>query len=186
LKPTATPLLQNTVHAIATGGTVHFCTSHLPVKNKQHAIPPITIRNPNGSIMYSTHTAELDVPGLPPAGHHIHIVPALESQSLILMGQLCNAGCTVAFDAITVTVQYNKQPVLTGTRTSHTRLWHLEMPNNGHSPLPPSLASTHQANATIGSATPEQLVAFAHAALFSPALSALATALNKGYQTNFP
>jgi hypothetical protein len=36
------------------------------------------------------------------------------------------------------------------------------------------------------SATPAELVAFAHAALFSPALSTLAIALKKGFVHNFP
>jgi hypothetical protein len=43
----------------------------------------------------------------------------------------------------------------------------------------------HQANGAIGSATPAELVTFAHAALFSPALSTLAAALNKVYLSNF-
>jgi hypothetical protein len=36
-----------------------------PVINKQIAVNPIAICNPNGSIMYSTHDAELDIPNLP-------------------------------------------------------------------------------------------------------------------------
>jgi hypothetical protein len=44
----------------------------------------------------------------------------------------------------------------------------------------------HASMTAIGSATPAQLVAFAHATLFSPALSMLGLALNKGYLTNFP
>ena len=38
----------------------------------------------------------------------------------------------------------------------------------------------------IGSATPAELVAFAHAALFSPAPSTLAIALKKGFVQYFP
>jgi hypothetical protein len=38
----------------------------------------------------------------------------------------------------------------------------------------------------IGSATPAELVAFAHAALFSLAPSTLAIALKKGFVQNFP
>ena len=41
-------------------------------------------------------------------------------------------------------------------------------------------------NAAIGSATLAEIVAFAHVALFSPALSTLSTALTKGCLTNFP
>jgi hypothetical protein len=44
----------------------------------------------------------------------------------------------------------------------------------------------HQANGAIGSASPSELVAFAHAAMFSPALSTLHAALDKGHLTNFP
>ena len=40
-------------------------------------------------------------------------------------------------------------------------------------------------NAAIGSATLAEIAAFAHVALFSPALSTLSTALTKGYLTNF-
>jgi hypothetical protein len=38
----------------------------------------------------------------------------------------------------------------------------------------------------VGSATPAELVAFAHAALFSPAISTLHAALAKGFIPNFP
>ena len=42
------------------------------------------------------------------------------------------------------------------------------------------------ASAAIGAATPADLVAFAHAALFSPTLSTLDKALKQGFLTNFP
>ena len=32
------------------------------------------MQNPNGTIMYSTHEAELDLPQLPPHGHCVHVV----------------------------------------------------------------------------------------------------------------
>jgi hypothetical protein len=52
----------------------------------------------------------------------------------------------------------------------------------------PTLASPirlHPANGAIGSATPAKIVAFAHAALFSPALSTLHVALTQGSISNF-
>jgi hypothetical protein len=164
-----------------TGSTAHFGTIDAPVINKRPTLNPIFIRNPNGDIMKSTHEAELDLPMLPPAARHIHIVPALASSSLISMGQLCDAGCTIAFTATEVTVAVNDAIVLTGHRTPDTRLWHFPLPT----PAPtPSLC--HSAMASIGSATPADLVAFAHAALFSPTLSTLHLALTKGYITHFP
>jgi hypothetical protein len=94
----------------------------MPVHNKRIAIAPIAIQNPNGDLMYSTHTAELTIPGLPAAAHQVHLVPSLASQSLISMGQLCDAGCTVAFTSSTATVSFNNTVVFTGKRTRLTRL----------------------------------------------------------------
>jgi hypothetical protein len=131
--------------------------------------------------MKSTHEAELDLPMLPPAARHIHIVPALASSSLISMGQLCDAGCTIAFTATEVTVSVNDAIVLIGHRTPDTRLWHFPLPTSAPTP-----SMCHSAMASIGSATPSDLVAFAHAALFSPTLSTLNLALTKGFITHFP
>jgi hypothetical protein len=176
-----------TTTAIAdTGSTAHFFTidsKHLI--NQKPALTPIAIRNPNGSIMYSTHIADLNIPSIPSGARHVHLVPELSSHSLLSMGQLCDAGCHVAFDATTVTISYNDNVVLSGYRTPDTKLWHIDLPPTTLlAQLTPATAPS--ANAAIGSATPSQLVAFAHAALFSPALSTLATALDKNFITNFP
>ena len=48
-----------------TGATGHFFTTMLPISNLCPATHPITIRNPNGSIMHSTHEAKLNLPQLP-------------------------------------------------------------------------------------------------------------------------
>ena len=125
--------------------------------------------------MHSTHEAELDFPDLPSAARHVHILPDLQHHTLISIGQLCDAGCDVTFDATTVTVVYNNNVVLTGIRTPATRLWQMRQ-----------VTPSEQANAAIGSATPEQIVAFSHASLFSPVLSTLEIALNKCFLTNFP
>ena len=110
----------------------------------------------NGSIMYSTHEAELDFPALSPAARHIHILPDLQNHTLISIGKLCDAGCDVIFDATTVTVRYKNNIALTGTCTQATCLWQLR-------------ASTpmEYANTAVGSATP----------VFSPSLSTLESAL---------
>ena len=98
----STPLHQ----AIAnSGSTLHFCTIRAPVINKRPANPPIGIENVNGHIMYSTHEAELDIPNLPLAACHVHIVPDLSNFSLISIGQLCDSNCSVIFDRNMVTVK---------------------------------------------------------------------------------
>jgi hypothetical protein len=96
-----------------------------PTINKQITNNPIAIYNPNGTVMYSTHTAELDIPALPLAARMVHIIPDLQPHSLLSMGQLCDAGCTVHFDATKVIIKYNGKPVLEGPRSTDTRLWHI-------------------------------------------------------------
>jgi hypothetical protein len=177
-------------NAIAdTGSTANFCTVCMPVINKRVAIHPIAIRNPNGSVMYSTHEAELDIPGLPDAARHVHIVPDLASKSLISIGQLCDAGCKVTFDATDVTVYHDDKIALTGKRTSYTRLWHLDIPEKNNANSLSHCDSNdvkYACNAAIGSATAAELVAFSHAALYSPALSTLEQALEREFLTSFP
>ena len=143
--------------------------------------------------MYSTHEAELDLPHLPLAARLVHIVPALTTASLLSMGQLCDAGCQVTFDATTVKVYHHDRLLLAGDRAHATGLWHLSLVP---AQVPPEAAyrSTHSMPLSIPvpcscaaaqSATPDELVAFAHASLFSPALSTLHTALQRGYLPHF-
>ena len=127
--------------------------------------------------MHSSHTGDLALPMLPPEARLGHAVPDLHT-NLLSMGQLCDAGCTVRFDSTTVSVIFQGTTILHGVRSPDTKLWHVNLP-----PVPPP---EHTALASIGSATPAELVAFAHASLFSPALSTLHTALRKGFITNFP
>ena len=136
----------------------------LPVLNKQVAQYPITIRNPNGSTMRSTHLAELPIPHLPMAARRAHIVPELRSHSLLSIGTLCDAGCEVKLTTTTVTVIHNDATIMTGTRIP-PGLWQFRIPS------PPSTES--EANSTIGYPNAAELVAYSHAALFSPALSTL-------------
>ena len=141
--------------------------------------------------MYSTHEAELDLPSLPPAARRVHIVPALSTASLLSMGQLCDAGCVVTFDATTVTVTLHGERILDDIRTPATGLWNLSMVQPSLAPSSPDSALSeppllHQSFAALYSATPPELVAFAHATLFSPALSTLKKALDRGFLPNFP
>jgi Ca2+/H+ antiporter len=50
----------------------------------------------------------------------------------------------------------------------------------------PPILQLHTCLAAMGSATPQALVTFSHAALFSPALSTLITALTKGFLPQLP
>ena len=47
------------------GASGHFVLDHAPVINKKKAEYPIEIRLPDGKVIWSTHTANLDIPWLP-------------------------------------------------------------------------------------------------------------------------
>ena len=126
--------------------------------------------------MHSTHQAELPIPRLPFAARMAHIVPELRSHSLISIGTLCDAGCEVTFTTTTVTVTHNSDTIMTGTRTP-PGLWQFLI-------TPPNTDA--MANSTTGYPNAAELMAYAHSALFSPALSTLETALHNGYVRNFP
>ena len=47
------------------GASGHFVLENAPVINKKKAERPIAIRLPDGKVIWSTHTANLDIPWLP-------------------------------------------------------------------------------------------------------------------------
>jgi hypothetical protein len=147
------------------------------VFNKRLATKPIKIKIPNGSTIESTHVAELDLPMLRPAARQAHIVPALDNCSLLSLGQLCDAGYQILLEADTLSVLDASETILSGSRDHSSGMWHIELP----SPNAPIHLGHHSAKQPAA-----DMVAFAHATLFSPSLSTLENALNRGYLINFP
>ena len=95
--------------------------------------------------------------------------------NIISIGQLCDAGCTATFNKETMKIHHGRQIILHGNRSATTHnLWLLHLP------------SLHACNNTTASATPAELVAFAHAAMGSPSPSTLIATLEKGFVHNFP
>ncbi len=130
---------------------------------------------PNQQLIRSTHTGTLPIEGLPPEATTAHLFPELGDTSLISIGQLCDAGCEAHFTATTVEITFQGKVILQGTRDDESRgLWMLTLP------------AENVAHAVRSHATTEQQVAFAHAALFSPAISTLKKALDRGYLSPFP
>ena len=83
-----------------------------------------------------------------------------------------------------MTVFLASQCILQGRRSESTRLWHVTsmcLPN-----LPPVSIPTYFAASAISTPKAADLVAFAHAALFSPAFSTFEKALADSFLINFP
>ena len=130
---------------------------------------------PDKSIIESTHTGHLPIEGLPLDATRAYLFPDLGDTSLISIGQLCDHGYQAHFTATSVDITRSDRVILQGTRNDETRgLWMLSIPAQSR-----AMAVNH-------CAAPEQQVAFAHAALFSPAISTLKTALARGYLPPFP
>ncbi|GAX14227.1 hypothetical protein FisN_1Hu418 [Fistulifera solaris] len=170
--------------------TGNYVSSNFPVLNIVPTNNPIHITIPDGSTLTSTHEGILDFPGLAPAARHVHIFPELHQCSLLSIGQLCDAGYHVRFDATTMAVHDSLDNiVLTGHRDRGTGLWHVPIPPIPvpHASMPtPGPPPQPMAARAIGAPATAELVAFAHASLFSPALSTLEAALLRGFLTNFP
>jgi hypothetical protein len=115
---------------------------------------------------------------LRPAARKAHIVPALDNCSLLSLGQLCDAGYNILFEANTLSVLDIGKAILTGRRDHSTGMWHITLPS--------ASTSTHMSH-HVGKQSTAYLVAFTHATLFSSlSLSTLEKALNSGYLNNFP
>ena len=63
------------------GATCHFLVKGTPIVNKELAVNPIKITLPNGLIIQSTHTCNIDIPWLPHHVTSVHIVPGLAHAS---------------------------------------------------------------------------------------------------------
>jgi hypothetical protein len=170
-----------------TGCTAHFFTIGAPYFNQRPAKTAINIQNPNGTMMHSDTIADIYLPGLPTSfpvnALQVYVVPDLRTKSLLSLGQLCDAGCTIILTSTTLKVMYEDTCILQGTRTPQTRLWHVEITT---SPSHSAQQLQHTAYLAAGAATPAHLVAFHHAALGAPSISTLEKALRLNYITGFP
>ena len=98
------------------GATAHFLIKGAAVKNKLPATNPLRIKLPNGSLIKSTHTCNLDIPWLPNNITEAHVVPGLSHSSLVSTRKFCDAGCKITFDIDECRIVYKGKLVLAGTR----------------------------------------------------------------------
>jgi hypothetical protein len=141
----------------------------------------LTVRLPNGATMESSHTADLDIPGLNAAASKAHVFPGMVHHSLLSVGQLCDEGYIVTFQQDTVTIRNsdNSKP-LSGPRDATTGLWriNLKQPNKT---IPDPIA-----NNVYELRNPGALVHYLQKALFSPTKAAMLQAVKDGHLITWP
>ena len=117
------------------GATAHFIIQGANVLNQQPTTQPLHIKLPNGSIIKSTHTCNLNIPWLPTSMTEAHIVPGLTHSSLVATKKFCDAGCTVTFDADKCHIFHQDNLVLEGIRDKGSFLLiqpHLNLTQHPH------------------------------------------------------
>jgi hypothetical protein len=106
------PLLKhNETDLVDSGCTGHFLLSNVSCFQKSVTTNPLTVRLPNGQTMKSTHTAIRDIPQLSKAAKAAHIFPAMENNSLLSVGKLCDEGYYVLFSIDEVTIMNATQKI---------------------------------------------------------------------------
>lgn len=170
-----------------------MCTISAALHDVTQLPDSVPVRLPDGSTIQATHLGSIPITHPKCPNITAYLVPDLASHNLISIGQFCDAGCTALFTASDLRISFEDQIIATGTRDPTSRLWHLHLDSPSTPTLPPttptppqSIAAAQITNEHNAKASPAQLVAFAHGALFSPTLSTLTRALKLGYLANFP
>ena len=97
----------------------------------------IQVKQPDGAIMTSSHTALLDFPSLPMAVRKAHIFPSMRNKALLSLGQFCDNEYDVTLTKTTISIIHHRDPTLSlhGHRDHTTGMWTIDISTK--TPLPP-------------------------------------------------
>jgi hypothetical protein len=131
--------------------------------------------------MESSHTADLDIPGLNADASKAHVSPGMAHHSLLSVGQLCDEGYIVTFQQDTVTISNSKNSkVLSGPRDDTTGLWRINLTQT-NKPIPDPIANSWYELRNTGA-----VVHYLHKALFSPTKAAMLQAVKDRHLITWP
>ena len=128
---------------------------------------------PNGDTLTGLQEAQLQIDSLPQAAQQAHIVQGLE-HNLISVGKLCDHNLTATFRKNDVLIQHDGETILSGNRDITTGLWTMPM------------TSTNMCNFIYSSQSTKNIIKFLYAALGSPSISTLISAIKNGYLKTWP
>ena len=89
----------------------------------------LSLTLPYESQIKFTHTTMLSLQNLPDAAHREHIFPELKSRALLSVSQLSYHGRTVNFTSDQVSINLDKQTILTCPRYNNMGLWTVPLTN---------------------------------------------------------
>lgn len=96
---------QNTYEIEYAGSSVTYLCTDSPHVHPKHTILPMILTIPNGEILESDTTCEVNIPGLPKKSMLEHILPGLTTASLLSIGELCDDAFTEEFTKEDVTIK---------------------------------------------------------------------------------
>jgi hypothetical protein len=160
----------NDTAILDSGCTSNFLSGTVPCSDKQAAHVPLNVNMPNGTTIQSSHTCNLLLTDLPPQARQAHILPGLVHNSLILVGQLCDNGCSVTFTQDQVTVSKNEKCVMYGSQDLRSRLWGVYLKKRFET-------NQVQCNHAHDNSNQKDSINYLHAACFSPVKSTWITAI---------
>ena len=154
---------------------------HIPyLSHTQHIHDGPTVLSASGTPMRSKLQGTLPLsPSLSTKAQSAFVLDDLQTGTLISLAQLCDDNCIAIFNKFEVRILKQDEIIITGKRMSNG-LWSI--------PLTPVTAPpVHQANGILRLDRPRQeLAAYHHAALGSPATSTLLRAISRGHLHTFP
>jgi hypothetical protein len=170
-------------------------TSKAPASPNTHTNLGISVIQPGGTSMRTTHAMGLLLQKLPPNARMAHCLPELV-HNLLSVAVLCYAGCKVYFHSTGCEVTLNGEIILRGWRDPNNRLWQVKIINDGRitdlkirdndtSNITPAISPVVEANSLYEWENTYQLTNFYHVTLNYPVVSTLVKAINKGYLKGF-
>ena len=84
-------------------------------------------RLPDGSTMESSHIATIQLPVISNKVRQIYIFPKMKTAPLILLGVLCDDGCTMTLDKQDTSVHKNGHEIMKGTKNRETVMWEVPL-----------------------------------------------------------
>jgi hypothetical protein len=131
--------------------------------------------------MESSHTADLDIPGLNAAASKANVFPGMSHHSLLLVVQLCDEGYIITFQQDTVTIcNSDNSKLLSGPRDVTTGLWRINLKQPNKTITDPIANNVYELRNTGA------LVHYLHKALFSPTTAAMLQAVKDGHLITWP
>jgi hypothetical protein len=136
------------------------------------------ILSASGTSMPATQQGNLNLSNkLSASAQTAYVLDDLKTGTLISLAQLCDDDCIAIFSKYEVQIVKQDQVIIKGNRMPNGLVWS----------IPITQTTTHQANAILRTDQPKQeLAAYLHAALGSPAPSTLLRAIRNGHLTTIP